>query len=245
MRLRALRLCVLVCAFVFAPLRIGSSQIPPATQDSTPRDTARMMSGHGGIALALAIVTAIVLVAPGPFVPLSNPDTTHLGFARNHLAVSATGGLLTGETEGGDDFNGLAYSASVEVFRNGVYGEVRGESYDQGSRTQFWTIRAGYLMRPKSAIAGGATIGYRFVTEGVSENALEVGFPLAVGSPRKWIRLEPTYVISTRGVSWNYRFQTDFLVTRSLSSGLNVDVKPSRQHGPYFAAITLLLGWRR
>jgi len=144
----------------------------------------------------------------------------------------------------GSDFEGSTYSASLEFLHNGGYAELRTENFVEHSRVQFWTMRGGYLLHPKPAVAGGATLGYRRVAQGSSESALEVGFPIVIGSLRNWMRLEPTYIISSRGVSWTYRFQGEWPIGQFLVGGFDFDVKPIRQDAPYFSTFTLLFGWR-
>jgi hypothetical protein len=220
----------------------GAQELPPAKRDTTSRDTI-VTPNHGGMLVMMAAATLVILSAPGPFVSVTNPDTTHLGFADNHWALYVAGGPLSG-SRGGNDFWGWAYSASFEVLTKGVYSELRTENFHlNNNHVQFWTIRGGYLFRPKPAVAGGVTIGYRYAGRS-SQNAVEVGFPLVVGSRRGWMRLEPTYIISSQGVSWNYRWQSELPVSRSIFTGFDFDVKPARQHAPYFGTMTLLLGWR-
>jgi hypothetical protein len=235
---------VIVHGLAFGSLQVSEAQEhPPASRDTTRRDTVVVAPNHGGMLVVMAAVTLVILSAPGPFASVTNPDTTDLGFADSHWATYVTGGPLSG-SRGGKDFWGWAYSASIEVLTKGVYAELRTENFHIDDHVQFWTMRGGYLFRPKPAVAGGVTIGYRFAGRSNSQRAVEVGFPLVVGSRRGWMRFEPTYVISSQGVSWNYRWQSELPVSRSFFSGVDFDVKPVRQHAPYFATMTLLLGWR-
>ena len=193
--------------------------------------------------MGLAAGTLMLLTAPGPLVSITNPDTTDLGFAHNHVAVYVAGGALSALQQR-QGFWGWTYAAHVELLRNGSYTEIEAESVDQGSPVQFWSLRTGYLLHPKPAAAGGVTIGYRHVGRGRSEGAVEVAFPLIIGSRRGWMRLEPIYVFSSQGVSWNYRFLGEWPMTHRLFGGVDMDFKPIRQDAPYFGTLTFLIGWR-
>ena len=243
MRTRAsvLTTALVISSIAFVRPTIVAAQQTPAPPDSTARDTIRRAAD--GSAFALAVAALMLAAAPGPLVFAMNPDTIPLRFSKNHMAFYVTGGALSG-SRGGQDFGGWTASGTVELFRNGMYGEVRVEDFHLPYYVQFRTIRAGYLFRPKPALAGGVTLGYRFTDPRRSENAFEVGFPSVVSAGRGWIRLEPTYIISSQGITWNYRFQTELPVSRELFAGLDMDGKPDRQDAPYFVTLTLLFGWR-
>jgi len=223
--------CDLVLASALLPAISHAQEHPPASRDTTARDSNAVSPNHGAVAVALAAATLVMLAAPGPLVFVTNPDTTHLGFADNHVAVSVTAGPLFGLGRG-QDFGGWAYSAGVETLMNGVYAELRTENFTL-DHVRFWTIRGGYLFHPKAAVAGGATLGYRYAGRAGLENAIEVGFPLVVGTRRGWMRFEPSYVISSQGVSWNYRWQSEFPVSHGLHGGFDFDVKPIHQAVSY------------
>jgi hypothetical protein len=152
---------------------------------------------------------------------------------------------VTGGGGGTSKVDEWTHSESIEILKNGIYGEVRIENLYVPDRFQFQTLRGGYLAHPKPALVGGVTLGYRRAQGDRVQNALEIGLPLVIGAPRGSFRFEPTYLISSAEISWNYRGQIEFNIPRRhLVAGLNVEGKPLRRGDPYFGTVALLLGVR-
>jgi len=200
------------------------------------------------MALVIAGGMVVFALAPPAFLLLpTKPDTTlpNLGFMANHFGAYATGGLAYRSAPEGESHYGWMHSASIEALWNRLYGEARFEAFDVADHVQFWTVGAGYLFQPLPNMAGGFTLGYRWAHGDDVQDAVEVGLPLVWGREVAAGRFEPTYVISSRGVSWNYRLRLDLDIGRSpFVAGTCFDIKPLRQGGGYHATFTLLLGVR-
>jgi hypothetical protein len=174
-------------------------------------------------------------------------DTMHrhaprLAFADDHVTVSFVGGGSWAKPG-----LGWVHSESVEALKGRLYAELNIDHFDFSDlgSAQFQTIRAGYLLHPWSSALGGATIGYRRARGDNVQDAVEVGLPLVMGSQRGWARLVPTYVISSTGVTWTYRFQGEFPISGTrLVAGCNLEGRTLHQGGVYFGTLAFVLGIR-
>jgi hypothetical protein len=232
--------------------RSALAQRPATPRDSLPKDSQPARPVGVGCEMcglvALAAVAAVMVAAPSAVLLIKekrDADTTgHLRVwpARNHITVSFVGGG-SWETPG----KGWVHAENLEVVKGHLHGELRVEDLhfsDLGS-VQFQTIRAGYFLHRRALLRGGATVGYRNARGDRVQNAVEVGLPLEMGSERGWMRFEPTYVLSSAGVTWNYRLQGDFPIAHTpLLIGFNVEAKTLRQGGAYFGTAALVLGFR-
>jgi hypothetical protein len=199
-----------------------------------------------GVVLAGFVVA--VLVAP-PILLFIKPDTSDhrrrgAPFADPHVSFYFVGG-------GSWEKPGLGWVRSeiIEVHGKQIYGELDFEHsyFSDLGHFQFQSVRAGYLIH-KTAMATGVSLGYRRALGDRVQDALQIGLPLAMdlgrqgGVQASW-RFEPTYLISSHGVTWNYRLQWDIVLPRShLVTGFNIETKPVRQGDPYYATVNLLVG---
>ena len=143
-------------------------------------------------------------------------------------------------------FEAWSHSENVELLSNHLYAALRLESFEVSHPVRFQSVAAGYLFRPKPAVRGGVTLGYRHASVRGGSDAVQIGLPLMVGSRLHLIRFEPTYVISRKGLMWRYRFQGEFPVPRTpLIWGLSIEATPLRQGGSYHGLVMLLFGVRK
>jgi hypothetical protein len=246
----ALVALVLMSPAALTPLAAQDSTRTPrdtaAARDTAAKDTARVYRGPvdnyallpilGALVIVLGVAPSSLLLSP----KLTNPGEGTLAFAQSHVVAYTTVGINY------DDRNGWLHTQHVEVVRNGAYGELEVEQFyiHQFYRTE--TVRLGYLWHPKSPLAGGVTLGYRYATADSLQRGAEVGFPLAMGSDEAWLRFEPTYVVSARdGVCWNYRLQGEIPIGKTpYFSGFNFEAKALGRGDLQAIPITLLFGAR-
>jgi len=225
------------------------AQRPAAPKDTTPKDSRpRGVGCEMCLGVVLAGFVVAVLVAPPALLFIKHDTSDHrrpgAPFADPHVSLYFVGG-------GSWEKPGLGWVRSeiLEVHRKRMYGEVDFENsyFSDLGHFQFQSVRAGYLLH-NTAMAGGVSLGYRRAVGDRVQDALQIGLPLAMdlgrqgGVQASW-RFEPTYLISSQGVSWNYRLQWDLAFPRShLVTGFNVETKPARQGDPYYATINLLVG---
>lgn len=236
----------MVAAFLVLPCRNAPAQVPsPATTAESNWLLLPVLAGFS--AVLLAAPPSLVLFVDST--PRSGIES--LGHWDNHVTAYLAGGYVDAMRRE-DRVSGWGHSGSLEVFTRGVYAEVRVENFRLPSLVQFQTVRVGYLLHaPHRSAAGGVTIGYRRAYGDRVQPAWEIGLPavLALTRPDRradvvW-RFEPTYLISSEGVSWNYRWQTDFHIRgTAVIPGIAFEAKPMRQDGPYFVAVSLVLGVR-
>ena len=238
---------LLLQLFNLAPLSAvhGLAQDRPAPNDSVPRDSQPRYAGPGCemcLGVALAAFSAVMLTAPPSvfFLKGTRRDTLHLTFSDDHVSVFFIGGG-SWERPG----RGWVYSSNFEILKRGLYGGVSIEDFrfsDLGT-VHFATVRTGYLVRARPGLAGGVTLGYRSARGNGVQNAIEIGLPLVMGSRKAWGRFEPTYAISSAGVSWNYRLRLEAPIGQTpFFAGFNIDVKTLRQGGAYYWNPALVLG---
>lgn len=192
------------------PCALAGAQAQPAPKDTVQRDSVlRGPPDNWGLLPVMVALAGTAIVAPPAllFLPdLGNADTSALFLAGNHVFVYGSAG-------GGGDVDNRNYWAmqhGVELFMGGVYGEARVEQFGLHERNvRLRAFRVGYLARVRGVALGGVTVGYR-VPGGEGElRGVEIGLPLIMGSGRGDTRLEPIYLISNQGVSWNYRLQME------------------------------------
>jgi hypothetical protein len=159
----------------------------------------------------MVVYTGAMLVAPSSILlsdALTNPAETELAFWQDHVSASVSGGPAFDQY----DHTAWAHSANVEVLRHGVYAAARVENINLPTHYQYRTVRAGYLVHPKPALAGGVTLGFRSVPADRTQEGIEIAFPLFIGAPNGSMLLEPAYVISPSRVSWSYRYQGEVAI---------------------------------
>lgn len=225
--------------------RRALAQTPPDTvKDSIRGDSGRVGPIHPPLQPALVMLA----VAPPALVLLMDRkrkgDPPVLGFWRDHFAVHVAGGAALAYSAGPT----WAYSASLEVLTRGVYAELRSEHFRLPEYYSYRTVRVGYLVNPRPTVATGMTLGYRDARRVSGHRGVEIGLPFVAGNRRRWVRLETAYVVSTRGASWNYRWQGEWLVAGGpLYAGVNMEGKtlPLRTGSKVSSVpIALLLGVR-
>lgn len=220
----ALTLTALLCSY--GPLLAQEPAPPP---DSAQRDASCL---HGPDSPAL-LVAAVFLAAPPLLAPLAHclsKAAAPPGFARPHVTASVTGGPALADSAGAT----WAHSQNVELYRAGLYAELRLEHFYLPQVIRYRTVRAGYLARPVPGVATGVTVGYRAGRGPGAREGVELGLPWIAGLWRGWIRFEPTYVVGRDGADWSYRLQTEFPIARGpLLVGFNVEAKalPLRKGG--------------
>ena len=171
----------------------------------------------------MAVGVMVVAFAPAPLAWVVK-DSAPMAFWEDHRAayVTAGGYFHKGQT--------WAHSVHFETLRGGVYTELKVEDFYRPRRLRYLTARGGYLFRPRpTAVAGGVTVGYRYLHRDRRLQGLEIGLPLLIGFPTNGragtIRVEPSYVFSpARVISYNYRFQLDHPIAG----------------GPYFAGVAVV-----
>lgn len=249
MRLGTLLLSLAPCLLPSVPL--AWAQNPPTPQDTVPQtaaDTTRKGPVDAWLLVpVIAAFGAALLFAPPSllFVPSLDTTSRELRLTQPHVSVYGVGGIT--QRISGDDPNPWKWtgSASLEAVASGLYAELRIEALSIPEPTQAWTLRGGYLFHPKPQFAGGFTLGYRWAQGDSIQNALEIGLPFAFGREFLAARFEPTYLISSRGLTWQWRFQPEFYIPRSpLMAGLCLEIKRARQGAPYHGTLTLLAGLR-
>jgi hypothetical protein len=194
----------------------------------------------------VGLVAALAVAPPVLFLVPLNPDTSqNLGFISDHAAAYGVGGLTIRTDSAGRDHVGWAHSESVEAVWKRLYGELRIEDLEVGERVRFWTVRTGYLFHPYKFAAGGFTLAYRWAEGQDVQDGIGLGLPFAMGNDRAAMLFEPTYLFSSRGVSWTHRVRFEGYIPQTpIIVGAWYDIKPVRQGGSYHAAMTLIFGVR-
>jgi hypothetical protein len=190
-----------------------SAQVPTDSvpTDSVRRDTTASDSVRAGpihpwwgplVIPASIVFGAVIAAAPAPLARWVN-FPRDMGFMKNHVALHAS---LGGRFSDGETWaNGL----SLEIVRKPMLLELRAEDFWRPRHIRYFTARTGYLWHPKRAATGSLTVGYVHAEGTTSQTGLELGLPLFVGRETMTLRFEPAYVISSRGVLWNYRGQAE------------------------------------
>lgn len=212
------------------------------TTDTTPPDSQPRVKEHdwrfplfmAGFAATLAVAPATLVFLHGADPPGALPDS--------HAAAYGSGG--GGGTLTSNSVHWF-YTEEVEGWSGHLYGDVREESFRGPAYRRFLTVRGGYLLHPRPGIEGGLTLGYRGADNGPAPRAVSVGLPMMFGRSDVIVLWEPTYLISSAGVSWNYRFQAEGYIPRTrLLAGIAFDFLPLQQGGAYVGTIAVLFGGR-
>jgi hypothetical protein len=239
-RLKRAVLPLLLTALV---ARLGLSQSPPrsVTHDTTPPDSQPRHFAEWEMLPFFAGFAAVLAVAPASFVFFHRADPPG-ALPNSHTAAYMSGGGAG--TLRGNSFHWF-YTEEVEGWNGHLYGDVRDESFRGPAYRRFLSVRGGYLLHPRPGIEGGLTLGYRVADNGPAPRAVIVGLPMMLGSEKGFVWWEPTYLVSSAGVSWNYRFQAEFYVVPTrLLAGPAFDFQPLQQGGAYVGTMTLLFGAR-
>lgn len=215
---------------------------PPVDPDSTVADTIAppYRGPHDPRMMALVYGGWIVLfAAPAAFALMPMEDS---GQAKRHANyLSAHAGIGYGEHER----RGWSHVQSVEAFWNGLYAELRAESYHVPAYSGVQAARAGYLWRRRSTVAGGVTAGY---VRGAGDNlpgGLEIGLPLLLQLQRGWMRFDATYVLTPDVGYYNWRTVMGLAFPRKpFAGGFSYDVRTPVRGDEPFAAPVLFVGMR-
>jgi hypothetical protein len=231
----------LLVALLLAGPVVGQEKLTPV--DSTEVDSAPPNPHHPLMLPAIVGAGLVMFVAPPLLLLPRNliaPDSTRI-LPNSSLTLYLTGGGI-GERWPTSWTN----AEHLEVLSGHLYGAASIEHFHVRERLRYYTLRAGYLFRPKRGFAGGLTLGYRRVSGGGGRDAALIGLPFMTGFEKVAARFEPIYVISRDGVSWTLRFQAELYgLPEPLLTGFVIDVKPLRQNGPYQTTLALLFGIRR
>ena len=215
---------------------------PGADVDSAVADTLTPLHRGPHDPKVMAIVYGgwiVLLAAPAAFALLPMEDSGKAEVHANYLSANA--GIGYGEHER----RGWSHVQSVEAFWNGLFAELRAESYHVPSYSGVQAARAGYLWRRRRTVAGGVTAGY---VRGAGDNlpgGLEVGLPLLLQLERGWMRFDATYVLTSEIGYYNWRTVMGLALPRKpFVAGFSVDIRtPIRGEEP-FSAPVLFIGTR-
>jgi hypothetical protein len=184
--------------------RVALGQSAP--RDTMPSDSTLHHPIHtAGPYLAMLaagpmVLAAIFAAAPLAFV-FGERGPSQMALLQDHGAAYTT---IGGPFSAGQS---VANSAQIELFQQNVHYELLAEEFWRPVRSQYVTIRTGYLFHPRAVSAGGVTLGY---VHGPEASGPEVGLPLYLGdSTSASVRVEPSYIFARRGLLWNYRVQAD------------------------------------
>ena len=228
-------------------------------RDSLARDSTRYRPIHDprmylllpvGFA-GMVVATVVATVAPAPAARwLGKPGPPTMAAVKDHRFVYvAVGGAY-------DKLRTRTLAAGMEVVRQGMYAELRVEDFYRPRRFEYITVRGGYLFHPRNKSAGGVTVGYQHASSDPAQRGVEVGLPLLLGDSTGTVRIDPTYLLSSGGVLWNYRVQLEFPIPRQPYflgvSGVVKSVPFGDHHrrqeypekGIFTGAVTLHLGVR-
>jgi hypothetical protein len=226
--------------------RLGAQA--PAPPDTVPRDTTRYPPHHLLMYPLVAAGFIAFVAAPSALMLIPVEDTSARMNTTPMLAASTV--MAYGALGPGDDNQERrlwTLAQGVELFHRGLYAEARVEQFGLRDRNvRLRTIRVGYLAHRRNAL-GGITVGLRQPAAEGGLRGVEVALPLVMGNEEVEMRLEPLYLISSRNVSWNYRFQAELAIPRSAAfAGVRItshafDGTPKESN----VALGLLVGLRR
>lgn len=228
---------------------IATSSVAQGTpRDSVARDTMPRRL-HDPLMLPLFAAAAGMLAVAPPllfaFTPADTiPSDAAPMFAEDHVYLFAGPGV------GGDaqDHNLWALTGAVELYRRGFYGEARVERFGLHERAlALRTVRGGYFVRARRNALWGITVGARLAGDSGAVHGAELALPVVIGARSGNMRMEPLYVVSSQGVSWNYRFQAELALGESpVVLGFRFTAHTFDPHGsPSNETMTLLVGVRR
>jgi hypothetical protein len=184
--------------------RVALGQSAP--RDTVPSDSALHRPIHtAGPYLAMLAAAPMVLAGMFAAAPLAlvfgERGPSQMALLHDHAAAYTT---LGGPFSAGQ---ALANSAQLELFRGSMHYELLAEEFWQPVRSQYVTVRAGYLFHNRKVNAGGVTLGY---VHGAGGSGPEVGLPFYFGdSALTNVRAEPSYILARRGMLWSYRVQAE------------------------------------
>ena len=221
---------------------VAQTESRPAPADTTPPDSQPRKAHDWRFPVFMAGLAATLAAAPATLVLLHGADPPGDGLPNSHAAAYVTGG--GGGTLASNSPHWF-YTEEIEGWSGHLYGDVRDESFRGPAYRRFLTLRGGYLLHPRPGIEGGLTVGYRSADNGPTPGAVSVGLPMMLGTRDLIASFEPSYLISSAGVSWNYRFQAEGNIPRTrLLAGIAFDFLPLQQGGAYVGTIALLFGTR-
>lgn len=205
--------------------RIAAAQAP---SDSIPADSARTDSiprhvHHPLLLPAMAVGIAILALAPAVGVLAAAPMDTSVKLTwllRDHAAVRVAAG------RSGKHDQTWTYSADLEILRGSWFGEARLENFHLPRHFQYQSVGAGYLFRHKRGIAAGPLVGYRRAPRDHRQSGFYLGLPYLIDLGGGVMRLEATYVFSSGGPTWNYRWLAELPLGKGpFSFGLAAESK--------------------
>jgi hypothetical protein len=158
---------------------------------------------------AAAVLAILFVPAPLAFW-LGEPDSTHHAFQPNQQSASMA---LGGRFQNGQTWS---HAIGLEASRGDVYGEVTVEEFWRPRHIRYISLRGGRFWHPRKGVAGGLSVGYMHANAEARHRGPEFGLPLLVAdSVGRSLRLEPTYVVGSSGVVFNYRLQLRTPLARS------------------------------
>lgn len=180
--------------------------------DSIPADTLPQ-NIHGLQGFLYAIVLAPSLIMGLDL--YEGPPRDTLGYGRNHVQFSLSGGYSTSGGTGLAGMEGWFWSRNVELLVGRFYAEGRFQQHDYSERLLVRAARFGYIARDGRKLAGGVTLGYREGREDLARRGPEIAFPLVWGSRHRWARWEVGYLLGTHHASYLYRLRGEWLLPRT------------------------------
>jgi hypothetical protein len=206
----------------------AAAQQPQTPPDSVRTDSIPTDSAHGSVhdprmLLEMLGVFVVLPIAPPLIVTFAPPVDTSVKLTwllKDHVAIRVAGG------RSGEKGQSWTYAGDVELLRGPWYGEVRIENFHVPRHSQYQSISAGYLFRAKRGIAAGATLGYRHAPRDPTHSGVSLGLPYLSDLGRGVLRFEATYVFSSGGPSWNYRFHGEYPISDGpFSFGMSIEGK--------------------
>ena len=238
---------IVLALLMLLPLKQTLSQRPSVSGDSARRDSMPTDSLRAADCAAcflaipvggVMILSAIFAAAPlALFIGERGPS--EMSFLQDHGAASASvgGAFQAGQT--------WADAVRIEAVRRNLCYALTVEEFWRPTHVEYFTARAGYLFHPRRITAGGVTLGFMNGPSRTRDSGPEIGLPLFVGdTSRVSFRLEPTYVLSSRGLLWSHRAECDVAMPRQpyflgVSAVGKIDPPPSPDtqrdfaHGAY------------
>lgn len=212
---------LLVVLFARSAAAQGNALANAARRHTAGADSVRVASCPECWVLGLPVIgayAAVLLVAP-PALLLSDrvaagaagaftPDSTAPpGFWQRHVDLTLTVGPANPGRLGTPGARTWAHTESVDLLANGVYAEVRVESYHLPHEVRYASARVGYLVHRHRTLSAGATLGFRDAHGVRGESGPELALPMVIAGNKGWARFEPSYARTRRDTDWSYRFQ--------------------------------------
>ncbi len=222
---QALVVVLAVCMVLPPSSRTAAAQTP---RDSIPADSAKTDSipryvHHPLMLPAMAVGIAILALAPAVGALAAAPMDTSVKLTwllRDHAAVRVAAG------RSGKHGQTWTYSADLEMLRGSWFGEARLENFHLPRHFQYQSVGAGYLFRQRRGIAGGPLLGYRRAPRDPRQSGFYLGLPYLIDMGGGVMRFEATYVFSSGGPTWNYRWLAELPLGKGpFSFGLAAESK--------------------